>query len=349
MGFLLGICAGRAVMATGPTEALARLISAHERRPAFAVESRSPAVDLRPEITDLFKSRPGWWNAPAEYIDPISGRGYPIVNSSRYACDEQSAVAVVRRRHAGPPADQLHPLRQLVSPTLWVEQHDLSSESATFIRYAPRTAADDRSARRAGRVPHSDVLGALIYPRLVDSVIARLAAARDLVVVTDADTSILASEAYGVSAWIAPDGALEAAQILTHTGEKRRYVFSGVAATPFFPARFPAEMRVYRDQAAPGSDANGELLEIELFAAPEALSADDRANLDPARLGLRLVERSGGVLASSTGSLPAAATPWWKPRTSGVLLAVLVGVFAFVVACWLLRRRGHGRRSASAG
>ncbi len=350
LGVLLAVATIAAVRAgsepehvEAPGSVLTRLVLAHELRPEFAVESRSPAVSLDPAIESLFKGRDGWWNPRGEYFDPIAEKAYPILTTNRYACNKHSAVAQLYRRFAGPPAGQATPLRQLVSPTIWVEQHGVDSPRATYIRYTPSSAANERAARRDGRVAHSDVLGALIYPALVQSIIHRLAAASDLTHVQDGDISVLSSEDYEVTAWIDQDGALTGASMtdLVNRTDRRRYAFSGSVAAPFFPARFPAEVRTYRERASAGGVWQTELIALELFSAPEPLTAADAANLDMDSLGLELIERTGGPAPALAGMVQHSQR--WLTPSRRVLVIGLLGLAAYGV-CRRALRRGQQRQ-----
>lgn len=326
-----------------PGLALERLATAHTRARDYAVTSRVVAVHLEPSMVALLQQRPGWWGVTESYMDRVNDRTYPVVGLNRYACGPGGAVAVTSRRLVGSPSDQATPLRQLVSPTIWVEQHPISGESATFIRYTPRTAEEDRLLRKAGRVPHADVLGALTYSTLVRAVHARLLAAPDLSAVADGSSTVVASERFGATAWVAADGALEAAELQTHNAERRRYVFSGTVVDDYFPARFPAELRVYGNRAGSAAAPMFELLTLEVFDAPQPPTDEDRANLDPERLGIRLVERKAHVATAgvASGTLPSGGI--WRAPARPWVLALLAGAAIYVA---IVKLRRHQSRRA---
>ncbi len=319
------------------TDDIKRLEDAHANKVQYEVVCRWPTSSFDPDVEKTFRSRTGWWNAVDWYDDPDTSRRVPITAVGKITVGADLSVRKEVRALIGPPELQ-RGMIELVGRDYYVPPFPVDSIEAKITHYAVLSPAELKRVREHGWLAHVDVWGPSCYSTLVSHVIEQLRSATDCMTTIDGVTVVVSSRQVGITAWIEPDGSLQSARLVMSGGEVQRIEFYGKSDDSFFPARFPAEMRVIEESNTGQASDQPRLMQVLLFDKPKRLDPDADALVSPDKLGVTLIETAKrpqqptGVTADLR-RLVASSLAW------GVAAAVIVCLAAIFVARRIWRNR----------
>lgn len=316
------------------------LEAAHTDRAAYEVRFRIPIQPPDAEAIKFLQSRPGWWNVVDWYDDPVSAQHMPIGVAGRLVVGADRAVRRELQPRMGDPLIQRGTI-ELVGRDFYVPPFPVDAHEAKLTRYPELSLDELARVRGLGRMPHADVWAPVTYSTMVSHLVRLLRSAKDVQSSVDGPITVLASKSAGVSAWIEADGALRSARLQLTVGEVQRFDFIGVSAAGFFPARFPAEMRVIQESDISSEGQSPKLVQIVLYDPPKRLSAEPLESIDPAMLGVPIVDLTPKD-ARVPGRLRAFTRSSWR-----VLSGVFASLVVIAVAAVVLKKRRHSAGSAS--
>lgn len=324
---------------------LDRLQAAHSRPTGFSVRCRTVSPGFSDKALAELRQKSGWWRVSETWQEGVTGRDLPVTGVERSIIGSELVVRKESSRLIGPPDQANARWVEIFAPSFWVQPFQSGTYEANYIEYAVLDPQEAAKARRAGRMPNIDLWGASCYPAMARYVIDQLRAAPDIVLTRSNDQHVLTSREFDTIAWVSESGELAGASLPPIASKRRRYEFSGSAAEGFLPARFPGVMEVFET-----TDGKDELVLVELYDPPAALTETDRRNLDPHRMGVTLVDQTPRRSAetpltpvdakqASSAARPTAWMSGWRRNFAGGV-AALFGLAAVWV--WRIAARRAG-------